>query len=171
MFSRQLTTINRIFLLFVAMLFVGTGCVGQDSRVSIDGFVLESFEGETIAFSDFEGQPVFIDFWASWCPFCIHEIPEIQKIHETYEDLVVIGIHRSDTESYERGKEFIDELGVTYLVLKDEDGSVYQFYSGGRPLMPLAVLIDEHGEIQDQLLGPKTAEQMAEKLMKLLGDE
>ncbi|MBT5808295.1 TlpA family protein disulfide reductase [Candidatus Uhrbacteria bacterium] len=163
---RQPYKLYRILPLIVAFVFVGAGCakpgtVGVDVGQIAQDFTLTSFDGETVSLSDFEGQSVFLDFWAAWCPFCIGEIPEIEAIHQSYgSDVVVIGIHRTATEPAERGEKFVNELGVTYLLLKDDLDEVYGAYSGGRPFMPLAILIDGDGVIVERFIGPKTSEQM-----------
>ena len=131
-------------------------------------FVLENFEGEVVRLSDFKGKPIFIDFWAGWCPFCVGELPEIEKTHQEYgDDLVVLGIHRTDTESVDVGKKFADKHGATYPLLKDEDGSAYNTFTGGRPFMPVSIFIDSNGIIQDLRFGPKTAEQIHESILKI----
>lgn len=128
---------------------------------------LKDFEGNQVTFSDFYGKPIFIDFWAAWCPFCLREIPDIQKIHEQNPDLVILGIHRSETESLETGKEFAKKLGVTYTLLKDTKGNAYNTFSGGRPLMPIGIFLDKEGVIQERLYGPKSLEQMEKAIAKL----
>jgi peroxiredoxin len=132
---------------------------------------LETFDGETVSLADQKGKAVFVDFWAAWCPFCIEEMPEIQKISEEFgDDLVVWGVHRSETESVERGAKFAKERGVTYPLLKDTDGSSYKVYAGGRNFMPAAVFINKEGVVVKTLFGPKTVEQMREDVMKALGE-
>lgn len=176
--------VYRFLLLLVAVVFVGAGCnqpsdviestgdgVGVDVGQEAPDFTLTSFEGEVVSLSDYDGQVIFLDFWAAWCPFCVNEIPEIQAIHESYPEVVVIGVHRTETEAVEDGQAFVDELGAMYTMLKDEDGSVYQTYSGGRPFMPLGIIIDQDGLVHQRFLGPKTAEQMKEPFMNLLGAE
>lgn len=139
--------------------------VGQQ----VADFELESFDGGKVKLSDFVGKPVFIDFWAGWCPFCVEEMVEIEKIHKQFGDkLVVLGIHRSETESIERGAEFAKERGVTYTLLKDSTGEVYKTLTGGRQFMPYALYIDKEGKIVKVKAGPKTAEEMRETVKTLL---
>jgi len=134
------------------------------------GFSLESFEGKTVNLADFKGEKaVFVDFWAGWCPFCIGEMPEIEKIsNEFKDDLVVLGIHRTETENVEIGQKFATELGITYPLLKDSDGSIYDSYTAGQELMPTAAFINKQGQVIKVLFGPKTADQMKENVKKIL---
>jgi len=124
------------------------------------------FEGNLHMLSDFEGRAVVLDFWAAWCPFCVAEMPLLQAAQDKYaDDLVMIGVHRTDTEKKERGLEFAKERGVTYLLLSD-DGSLYRAAGGFG--MPVAVFIDKDGVVQEIKSGPKTAEEIEERTGKLV---
>ncbi|MBI2314456.1 redoxin domain-containing protein [Candidatus Daviesbacteria bacterium] len=132
-------------------------------------FELEDFNGNKVKLSDFRGKPVFIDFWAAWCPFCVEEMPEIDKVHKEFGDkLVVLGIHRSETEEIGEGAQFAQERGVTYTLLKDSTGQVYKTFTGGRNFMPYAVYIDKDGVIRSIKAGPKTAEEIKKNVEELI---
>ena len=142
--------------------------VGQ----KIPEFELEDFNGEKVKIATSSGKPIFIDFWAAWCPFCTQEMPEIEKIHQEFGDkLIVLGIHRSETESVTQGTEFAKERGVTYLLLKDTTGQVYKTLTGGRNFMPYALYIDKEGKIVKVKAGPKTVEEMRAAVGELLENE
>lgn len=135
----------------------------------IPEFELEDFNGDRVKVTNVSGKPIFIDFWAAWCPFCIDEMPEIEKIHKEFGDqLVVLGIHRSETEGIEQGAKFAKERGVTYTLLKDSSGGVYRVLTGGRNFMPYALYIDKEGKIVKTKAGPKTAEEMRQAVEELL---
>lgn len=135
-------------------------------------FELEDFNGQKVKVASASGKPVFIDFWSAWCPFCVGEMPEIEKIHQEFKDkIIVLGIHRSETESVSKGTEFAKELGVTYTLLKDSTGEVYKRLTGGRNFMPYALYIDKEGKIVKVKAGPKTVEEMREAVEELLKNE
>lgn len=132
-------------------------------------FELEDFNGQKVKLSEFRGKPVLIDFWAAWCPFCIAEMSEIEKIHQELKgQLVVLGIHRSETEGIDQGAKFAKERGVTYTLLKDSTGEVYKKLTGGRNFMPYALYIDKEGKIVKVKAGPKTAEEMRQAVKELV---
>ena len=167
MVTPSITKRYRFLVLMVVFLFFGAGCaeptgIGVDIGQEAPDFTTTAFDGQEVSLSDYRGEKVLLDFWAMWCPFCTNEIPEIQSLHEQYPNLIVIGVHRSSTESYEEAQSFIQDLGADYQMLRDDDDSIYDTFSGGRPLMPLAVLINENGIVQKRLLGPKTADQIKE---------
>ena len=128
----------------------------------------QAFSGEEIDVSAHYGKrAVVLDFWAGWCPFCVAEMPELQKAQDRFgDDLVMIGVHRTDTESVAVGQRFADERGVSYILIKDSDGSLYRA-SGGIG-MPTAVFIDKSGIVTEIKSGPKTAEEITEKVRALL---
>lgn len=139
--------------------------VGQ----KVSEFELEDFNGQKVKVASASGKPIFIDFWAGWCPFCVEEMPEIEKIHQEFKDqLIVLGIHRTETESVGRGTEFAKERGVTYTLLKDSTGEVYRKLTGGRNFMPYALYIDKDGKIVQVKAGPKTEQEMREAVKTLL---
>ncbi len=158
------------------LVIVGAGCfqnnTNQTSGGSVDikegiavgdlapNFVLDDMEGNEVSLNDLRGQIVFIDFWASWCPFCLKEMVEIEEFSDKYDDVVVLGIHRSESETIDDVSSFLEETGVTYPILLDSEGEVFGAYSGGRPLMPLAYVLDKDGVIKERLFGPKTVDQM-----------
>lgn len=145
--------------------------IGKSSEVGQQAadFELEDFQGQKVKLADFKGKVVFIDFWAAWCPFCVEEMPEIEKVHQQLGDqLVILGIHRSETESVAKGAEFARKRGVTYTLLKDSTGQVYKTLTGGRNFMPYAVYLDKNGVIQKIKAGPKTAEEIRSNIEELI---
>lgn len=137
-------------------------------------FTLVDFEGNTVKLSDLKGKPVFIDFWTKWCPFCTEEMPEIEKIHQEFGppaggNLVVLGIHRTNTESATVGKAFArDDAKVTYTILQDKTDEVYKAYTPGFAGMPVAAWIDAEGILVKLKIGPKTTEEMRKNIKAIL---
>lgn len=111
-----------------------------------------------------------LDFFADWCPFCHEEFPFIEDAHNMYkgQGLIVIGVHRSDTESVEAGRRFArDEAGATFDLVQDKLGDVYGKLTSG-PAMPISFFIDEKGIIQEKILGPKTKKTLEESIEKII---
>lgn len=133
-------------------------------------FVLKDFDGKDFNLASFYGQKVVVlDFWAAWCPFCVEEMKILEATQQTYTDeLVMIGIHRTDSgEPITTGKKFADEQGVTYLLVQGTE-EIYDASTKGVRGMPVAVFIDKNGVVQDVKVGPKTEEEIKEKVEKLI---
>ena len=158
---------------------VTTGIVLPPSDTAVDigrsvgdrapNWKLQSFEGDIVELARLKGTPVMIDYFADWCEFCHEEFPFIEAAHQKYNNEVqFIGIHRTDTESKERGEAFArGEAGATFTLVSDTSGEVYGAYTTGRP-MPITFFIDSDGVIQDKVLGPKTPERLEQGIASIL---
>jgi cytochrome c biogenesis protein CcmG, thiol:disulfide interchange protein DsbE len=120
---------------------------------------LPMLEGEgSLALADFRGSWVLVNFWASWCPPCKSESPDIQGFLEEHEDeeFVVFGIDSRD--STEAGLEFVREEGLTWEMVRDGDGERMDAY--GIRGLPETFLVDPEGEIAAICRGPLNREQL-----------
>lgn len=130
---------------------------------------LTDFSGNTQKLSDYKGKAVVLDFWAGWCPFCVAEMPELQAAADKYGDrLVILGIHRTATEAKSVGERFAKDRGVSYPLIVDPQDLLYRTFSTGISAMPLAVFIDKEGVVRDIKFGPKTAEEIQQKVASLI---
>lgn len=144
--------------------------VSSEAGMRAPDFTLrEMTTGESISLSQFQGQPVLLNFWATWCGPCRLEMPHIQEAYEKYRDqgFTVIAIDVKFDDGPEVVQAFIDELGLTFLVVKDETGEVeidkYNVLG-----YPTSVFIDRNGIIKYVHRGPMTKEFIEEKLKEIL---
>ena len=85
--------------------------------VSLAGdFALEDLQGKTHRLSDYRGKWVLVNFWATWCPPCLSEIPELSALHNSHKDLVVIGI-AMDYSSAKSVADFARTHGISYPIV------------------------------------------------------
>lgn len=115
-------------------------------------YLLENVDGGESRLSDFRGQPVVLNFWATWCLPCRQEMPQLVQAYEKYKDdgLVIIGLNMQQG----RGviEPFAEERGVEYPLLIDRDGDLGDEY---RLLgLPTTYFIDSDGVIQSVFTGP-----------------
>lgn len=116
----------------------------SEERYASYEFILENLDGERISFQEFKGKTVFINFWATWCPPCIAEMPDIHDLfEETNENVafVMISLDRSE----DRAKEFVLEKEFEFPVYFLRSGlpNTYKTHS-----IPTTYLLDKEGRIR-----------------------
>lgn len=117
-------------------------------------FYLEDMDGNYVSLSDFRGKKVFLNFWASWCPPCRVEMPHLQEFHEENEDVVVLGVNVTSSESsLDNVEEFVDEFGLTFPNVYGTDDLFYLYYVES---LPTSYFIDSNGIISEAVIGPVT---------------
>ena len=125
-------------------------------------FVLNTFDGGQAKLSDYRGEKVMLNFWATWCPPCRAEMPDMQKFYED-EDVVILAVNLTQTKNEMANiPDFIDEFGLTFPILLDESLDVATAYKI-QPI-PTTYMIDSTGQISDKSFGPMTYEIMIDKL-------
>ncbi|CDQ19626.1 Peroxiredoxin [Halobacillus karajensis] len=127
-------------------------------------FTLETLSGETIHLSDFRGKKVFLNYWATWCPPCREEMPEMQRFQEAYKDeVVILAVNGTGTEKKEEDvKQFVEEEGYTFPILMDKDLEINHSYQ--ILTIPTTYFIGTDGVIQaEKVIGPMTYQIMEEK--------
>src|SRR5699024_3194960 len=134
--------------------------VGIEKGDMAPDFELETLDGGKVKLSDLRGEKVMINFWATWCPPCRAEMPDIQKFHEN-EEGTIVSVNLTDTENSVRNVEdFIDEYDITFDVLYDPDSSIGTRYEA--QALPTSYLINTKGEIHNIAVGPLNYEQMVQ---------
>ena len=134
-------------------------------------FTLLDREGNEISLSSLKGKVVFVNFWASWCPPCVQEMPYIQAIYDQYQkkDVVILAVNVLATE---KGKDvavvnqFLSDNGYTFPVLYDVDGSVTIKYRVSA--FPATYIINKEGYIADFISGAMNKDTMEKKIEKVL---
>ena len=137
-----------------------------ETKIPAIDFTLKDQYGNTHTLSDYKGKTVFLNFWATWCGPCRAEMPDIQKIYETWDQegedaLVVLGIAAplmGQETSEEEIVRFLEENGYTYPVVMDTTGEIFMSY--GITAFPTTFMIDREGNVFGYAAG-----QLNEELM------
>lgn len=109
-------------------------------------FTLETLSGDEMKLSDLRGKKVMVNFWATWCPPCREEIPEMQKFYEET-DIEILAINLTETEpNIGKIEDFVDEYDMTFPVLLDSELTVADTYQI-QPI-PTSFMVDTNGIIQ-----------------------
>lgn len=139
----------------------GPGGAASDTAVAVD-IPLEYFDGSKGNLADFRGRPVVLNFWASWCPACVAELPDFQQVHTELGDQVVfIGVNMQEVDR-SAAEALIARTGVTFLLADDPDGAIYRSFEG--IAMPTSVFITADGVVADMHSGAIFADDLRAKI-------
>jgi len=143
---------------------VGQPSIGAtDAGFDVAGdFTLPDLEGGTFTLSEHAQGPVFLYFWASWCQPCREEAPIIQRLWPEYRDrgYTFVGVNIIDSE--DAAREFIDEFGLSFPMVRDVDGAVYLDY--GVYGVPESFFLAPGLEVDTKFLGTLTEESLRDQL-------
>jgi peroxiredoxin len=121
-------------------------------------FTLDLLGGGEVTLSELRGKGVVINLWASWCPPCRAEMPAIQRVYEKTKGrgLEVLAVNTTYQDSEGAATEFIQELGLTFPVPLDRDGTVSQQYL--LRALPSTFFVDRQGVIRKVIIGGPMSE-------------
>lgn len=128
-------------------------------------FKLKDLNGNELSLSSLKGKKVFLNFWATWCPPCKSEMPEIEKLYEETKDSNLIIVAVEIGEPLNTVKPFIDSNKYKFKVLLDSDNSVADKYKINS--IPTSYFIDTEGNIISEHLGAMTIDQMKEYIKNI----
>jgi peroxiredoxin len=130
------------FTAFAATSLASSGLTGQ----SAPDFALKSSSGENLRLSEFRGDVVMVNFWATWCGPCRQEMPLLDELYARYGRVgfSLLGVNIDDNQS--KAMTMISELGVDFPVLFDSSKEVSKLYDVDA--MPVTVLIDREGTVR-----------------------
>jgi peroxiredoxin len=131
-------------------------------------FTLELLEGGEITLSDLRGNPVIINFWATWCGPCREEMPAIEKVYRDYKDLglVVIGLNLTSQDTEQAVTAFIQEFDLTFPIALDRNASAsYKYQLKG---LPTTYFINSQGVIQSVVVGGPMSETLIQSRVEAL---
>lgn len=147
-----------------------------DTAVSQNGqsetaadFTAITENGDEVKLSDYFGKPVIVNFWATWCGYCVHEMPLFESAYKEYgEDInfIMLNLTDMDRETVESAKQFISENGYTFPVLfdaKQDALNAYETYS-----IPVTLFINSDGTIYDKQIGALDENTLNENINAIL---
>ncbi len=139
---------------------------GNANAIPAPDFTLQTLDGESVSLSDYRGKLVMINFWASWCPPCNSEMPDLQRYYEQHQDddFIILGVNYQDTP--DKVQAFVEKYGVTFPILLDSDGRVANLF--GVQGLPTSFFVDKEGNVLGYQPGPVTKEMLEDGITPLL---
>jgi len=109
-------------------------------------FTLQALNGRPVSLSNYRGQVVLVNFWASWCPPCVSELPTLNAFYQAHqaEGFVLLAVNAQ--EQLDDVQMFVDRNGFKFPVLLDKRAAVMNLY--GVRALPVSFILDRRGNIQ-----------------------
>jgi cytochrome c biogenesis protein CcmG/thiol:disulfide interchange protein DsbE len=128
-------------------------------------FTASTLDNATVRLADLRGRPVVLNFWATWCPPCLQEIPHLIDAARGYDNRVVIlGIDNGEPAATVRT--FADDRGLNYPIVLDPTFEITDLYRVDG--LPTTFFIDQDGIIREMMMGPLTPATLQDKLATIV---
>lgn len=162
--DRRMTLLR---IVFAATVIVFTPAAVFPQAVKAPQFTLKDVNGRTVQLSDYRGKVVLINFWATWCPPCRAEMPDLVRLQREHakDGLQIIGI-TYPPERKARVRRFAKQLKVNYPIALGTHELKARFSSD--ETLPLTIVIDRDGRVTDIIGGILLREEFDEKIKPLL---
>lgn len=154
------------FLLSLLTLFAFATALAETEN----DFELPDLNGKLHHLSDYKGKWVLVNYWATWCPPCLEEIPELEIFHNNHAesgDAVVLGVDFEDID-LKRLKAFVEEQFISYPILVG--GTSEKAVLHPIPGLPTSLLYSPEGELVAKQTGPVTAEGISDFIKNYVPD-
>lgn len=143
----------------------GGGSTGGAGR-PIPNLTLAGLDQGTVDLASYQGRPLVVNFWASWCPPCLKEMPDFEQVYQQRDGSVAfVGINVR--ESAETAAELAERTGVTYDLALDTTGEASREFSVVN--MPTTVFVDTDGVISSVVAGALTAAELNDRIDAIAG--
>lgn len=109
----------------------------DQSAMAAPDFTALDEEGREVRLSDYQGKPVVLNFWATWCGYCKLEMPDFQTAYEKYPEIQFLMVNATDgnQETLEKAQDYVAEQGFTFPVLYDTElEAMYAYQVSGLPV-------------------------------------
>lgn len=118
----------------------------SNATLKTTDFTVTSASGENHKLSEFAGKPIVVNFWATWCPPCVRELPSFNKLAEEYDGKVnFLMVNTEGSSENASVKQFVDSYGYTFPLYFDNSDEAYNAYGNG--YIPVTVVINSNGEV------------------------
>ncbi len=162
--------------IFLAAMFILMGSHSSQAQsvvparqgVSLGDFALQDLNGTTVKLSDYAGRPVLVNSWASWCPPCRAEMPDLQAYYEAHKDqgFMILALNAGEPKS--TAASFAQGVGLTFPVLLDPNNTVLN--AMGVRNFPTSILVGPDGVVKTVHIGMFTPQALEQEISPYLTD-
>lgn len=155
------------YLLIFLIGFSLLGTAGSKTTNEAIDFELEGLDGQTYRLSSYRGdQWVVVNYWATWCAPCRKEIPDLSQLHDSRDDVTVLGLAFEEA-TIEEFEAFLEDYPATYPILLVDTFNPPESLGAPRAL-PTTYLINPEGQSVEVWLGPVTSEMIIDRIDELV---
>jgi thiol-disulfide isomerase/thioredoxin len=140
-------------LLPLLMLWCAPAAAEYETEEPVD-FTLPQLGGDPVSASDYRGEWVVVNYWATWCKPCVKEMPELSELHDEFDGLTVLGLAFEDLEDSDF-EAFLERTPVSYPILKVDVFEPPEPFGAPR-VLPTTIILDREGRSVKAFLGPVT---------------
>jgi cytochrome c biogenesis protein CcmG/thiol:disulfide interchange protein DsbE len=157
--------VSVVVLVFAALAVAGCGVAASSPSAGGSAQTLtgSTLKGGTFDLATVKGQPVVVNFFASWCGPCNQEAPELVAFAKAHPEVQVVGVATNDKPF--DSQSFVNKYGITYPVVMDLDGSIGNAW--GVTGIPATFFIDKNGAVRASIVGASTQAQFEDKLKSI----
>ena len=151
----------------IGIIFLMISLVSFSNNAKAPDFNLKDQYGVVHSLENYKGKVIFLNFWATWCPPCKKEMPDVESIYKEYEenkkDVVILGVN---SEKENEAKKFLKDKGYTFPTVIDENSEVMRKYF--IQAFPTSFVIDKEGNVYGYVMGGLTKEQIKQVIEEVL---
>lgn len=131
-----------LFCLILTAVLIGSPIFA----LAANSFVLKDTEGKKHTLSQYKGKWVIVNYWATWCPPCLEEVPDLVALYDSRKnkDVMVIGVV-FDYQSAKEVAEYVDDMLMSYPIVLGDDGVIQQI--GNAEVLPTSYIYNPRGEL------------------------
>ena len=151
----------------IGIIFLMISLVSFSNSAKAPDFNLKDQYGVVHSLENYKGKVIFLNFWATWCPPCKKEMPDVESIYKEYEenkkDVVILGVN---SEKENEAKKFLKDKGYTFPTVIDENSEVMRKYF--IQAFTTSFVIDKEGNVYGYVMGGLTKEQIKQVIEEVL---
>ena len=151
----------------IGIIFLMISLVSFSNSAKAPDFNLKDQYGVVHSLENYKGKVIFLNFWATWCPPCKKEMPDVESIYKEYgenkKDVIILGVN---SEKENEVKKFLKDKGYTFPTVIDENSEVMRKYF--IQAFPTSFVIDKEGNVYGYVMGGLTKEQIRQVIEEVL---